>query len=102
MRAKGCEPANNRGQHCIRLGQRFSITEPQDREAELQQRLGSDVIRASSTRFKVLPTVQLHNQPSFHAGEIGEVGPDRMLSTELPSNELAVAKTLPDRTLRIG
>jgi hypothetical protein len=49
--------------------------------------------------LSVLATVQLYDQPTFHAHEIGDIGADRPLPTELEGVETASAQMAPEALL---
>ena len=46
--------------------------------------------------------IDLDDELLLHAGEVGEVRTDRMLTSELAANELAIAKQAPNQTFGIA
>jgi hypothetical protein len=46
--------------------------------------------------------IDLDDELLLHAGEVGEVRTDRMLTSELAANELAIAKQAPNQTFCIA
>src|SRR3546814_3512689 len=52
--------------------------------------------------FIVLAAVELHHEPAGRAGEIDDVGADRILAAELVAHERAVAQVMPDLAPGIG
>ena len=51
---------------------------------------------------QMLAAIQLHDEMSFRAGEIGEVGPYPVLPPELPPQQAPVAQVSPQHPLRFG
>src|SRR3546814_12285680 len=52
--------------------------------------------------FIVLAAVEFHHEPAGRAGEIDDVGADRILAAELVAHERAAAQVMPDLALGIG
>src|SRR3546814_6166172 len=52
--------------------------------------------------FIVLAAVEFHHEPAGRAGEIDDVGDDRILAAELVAHERAVAQVMQELALVIG
>src|SRR3546814_3479832 len=52
--------------------------------------------------FIVLAAVEFHHEAAGRAGEIDDVGADRILAAELVAHQRAVAQVMPDLALGIG
>jgi hypothetical protein len=60
----------------------------------LRERAGVRVV-GTQLRLEVLSTIELDDKLRFDAGEVREVAPDRMLTSELVALQLPVAKSVP-------
>jgi hypothetical protein len=49
-----------------------------------------------------LSSVDFYDQPRRQTGEVGEIGADRHLTSELVTRDLAVAEAQPHETLGVG
>lgn len=50
----------------------------------------------------MLTAIGLDDQSALGAGEIRDAAPDRLLSAELESSELAIAQTMPEPPFGVG
>ena len=98
----GLKPIVNGAQHSIGLKQDIAIVETQNVEARRVQRRRAPSIGSNRIRVEVLTTVEFDNQASFNACEVSEVAVDRMLSTKLPTVELAISQVTPKLLFGIG
>ena len=94
------ERGNDRVQDIGRVPQHVIVPEPQHPEPAGFQEARACVV-ATPLR-QMLAAIQLHDEMSFRAGEIGEVGPYPVLPPELPPQQAPVAQVLPQHPLRFG
>jgi hypothetical protein len=97
---RGGQPCQNVLQNGFRSYQHVVVPISNQSEAKRFQ-LGRPLLVVSALR-RMLPTVDLDDQPSFDTDEISDVTSKRILPPELESTQPPVAKAPPEPRFRVG
>lgn len=86
-------------QHAVEVTQHLVVPEAEHGVAMRFDQLRSGDIGGVAV---MLAAVELHHQSRGAAGEVRDVGADRVLEDELPAVQLPVAQCVPQALLRVG
>ena len=87
-------------EHDLGASQHIVVPEAQDAKTPRSEKHVSTCIVVGL--FGMLAAVQLDDDRSLKAGEVADIGPDRMLSAEFEVRQLTSPETLPKHALRMS
>ena len=96
---RGREGVGDDLSHAIQIFQNIIVPEAKDTIAFAFEERRS---RRISQTVRMLAAVSFDDQPTLLANEVGNERPDRLLTTEFCSSQLAVAQHSPKHPFRIG
>ena len=86
--------------HTVGIAERVVIPESRQTVAKTFQERGAPRIVVRT--YRMLPAVELHDQPPLTAAEVDNVGADRDLARELHAEQASIPQAGPDAALCIG